>query len=95
MKRIGNVFEHVCDFSALERAAYRAFRANRGNGDTLQFMYMLEPELFQLQRELLDGAYQPGPYHTFTIREPKERQIAQSRRDIPVAYKRLADASTM
>lgn len=39
-------------------------------------MYRLEPELFQLQRELIAGTYRPGPYHTFTIREPKERQIA-------------------
>lgn len=39
-------------------------------------MYRLEPELFQLQRELESGAYRPGPYHSFTIREPKERQIA-------------------
>ncbi|NLV46946.1 MAG: RNA-directed DNA polymerase [Candidatus Hydrogenedentes bacterium] len=39
-------------------------------------MFQLEPELFRLQRELENGDYQPGPYHTFTIREPKERQIA-------------------
>jgi len=39
-------------------------------------MLHLEPELFRLQHELEGGDYRPGPYHTFTIREPKERQIA-------------------
>lgn len=76
MKRIGHVFEAVRDFCALEQAAYRAFRANRENADALRLMFSLESELLQLQRELTSGAYRPGPYHTFTIWEPKERQIA-------------------
>ncbi len=76
MKRIGYLFEQVCDFLSMERAAYRAFRANRGNGDALAFMFRLEPELLQLQRDLEDGSYRPGPYHTFTIWEPKERRVA-------------------
>jgi hypothetical protein len=76
MKRVGNVFNQVCSFPSLLEAAHRAFRANRNNADALQFMYRLEPELFQLQRELLDATCRPDPYHTFSIREPKERQIA-------------------
>lgn len=76
MKRIGYVFERVCDFRALEQAAYRAFRANRENADALRFMSSIEPELLELQRQLQSGAYRPGPYHTFTIWEPKERYIA-------------------
>lgn len=76
MKRFGRVFEAVISFQSLYAAAYRAFRANRHNGDALQFMFHLEPELFQLQRDLEAGQYAPGPYHSFTIREPKERKIA-------------------
>jgi len=67
MKRIGHVFEQVCASRLLEAAAYHSFRANRENGDALRFMYKLEPELLQLQRELESGAYWPGPYHTFAI----------------------------
>jgi hypothetical protein len=74
MKRAGSVFEKVLSFPVLCDAAHRAFRANRNNADALQFMYRLEPELFQLQREILEGTYRPGPYHTFTIRQPKERR---------------------
>ena len=36
----------------------------------------LEPELIALQRELLEGSYQPGRYRTFTILDPKPRQIS-------------------
>ena len=52
MKRIGSVFERVCDFRCLEQAAYSAFRANRENVDALRFMFNLEPQLLALQREL-------------------------------------------
>lgn len=75
MKRTGAVFEEVLSFPVLCDAAHRVFRANRNNADKLQFMYRLEPELFQLQRELESGTYLPGAYHTFTIREPKERRV--------------------
>ena len=33
----------------------------RRNGDALRFMYNLEPELLQLQRELETGSYRAGP----------------------------------
>ncbi len=74
MKRFGHGFEAVISFQSLYAAAHRAFRANRNNGDAVNFMFHLEPELIQLQRELETGVYCQGPYHTFTIREPKERR---------------------
>ena len=76
MKRKGNVFESCVCFQSLERAAYRAFRANREHGDALRFMYALECEVLELERELVSGVYQPGPYRCFTVHEPKERHIA-------------------
>lgn len=36
----------------------------------------MEPECFRLAAELADGSWQPGQYHTFTIREPKPRLIS-------------------
>jgi hypothetical protein len=78
MKRIGHVFDEVTAFPSLVSAAGRAFRANRENPHALVFMHRLEPEVLQLQRELLSGTYQPGPYLCFTIKEPKERIISAS-----------------
>ena len=58
----------------------RAFRlAKQGCGNTpevCRFFFHLEPELLRLQRELKDGAYQPGGYYYFTIHDPKQRTIA-------------------
>jgi len=76
MKRTGNVFDSCISFQALCDAACRAFRANREHGDALRFMYTLECEVLELERALLSGDYQPGPYRCFTIYEPKERHIA-------------------
>ncbi|MFM1918694.1 MAG: hypothetical protein RLZZ303_328 [Candidatus Hydrogenedentota bacterium] len=78
MKRIGHLFDEVCAFDSLEQAACRALRANRESGGALRFHFDLEPRLLELQRQLLDGSYSPGPYRTFTIYEPKERRIAAS-----------------
>lgn len=36
----------------------------------------MEPELFQLERELNDATYQPRPYRTFSITKPKHRTIS-------------------
>ena len=56
-------------------------------------MFHLEQELFRLQHELENGDYQPGPYHTFTIREPKERQIAAAPfRDLAAVLPEVAPA---
>ena len=41
-----------------------------------RFLLNLEWELIGLQRELVDGSYQPGRYRTFEIREPKPRLIS-------------------
>ena len=42
----------------------------------LAFNHNLEQELFTLQRELQTQTYQPGPYETFLIRDPKPRLIS-------------------
>ncbi len=44
--------------------------------DLEHFRYNLEAELSSLHRALRDGTYQHGPYHTFTVRDPKRREIA-------------------
>jgi len=36
----------------------------------------MERNLLQLQRELHVQTYRPGPYHNFTIREPKRRLVS-------------------
>ncbi|MCP5117073.1 MAG: RNA-dependent DNA polymerase, partial [bacterium] len=44
-----------------------------------RFRLDLEWELCRLRRELEDGSYQPGPYRTFWLRDPKPRLISAAR----------------
>lgn len=76
MKRHGNLWPQLTDFSNLLLAARRAQRGKRFCNNVLEFNHKLEPELLQLQQELLTNTYQPGPYRTFEIFEPKRRLIS-------------------
>jgi retron-type reverse transcriptase len=40
------------------------------------FLFNLEPELVRLRNDLISGSYQPGPYRTFRVHEPKPRLIS-------------------
>ena len=76
MKRHGNLYPQIVTFENLLNAAKKAQRGKRYRDAVLAFNDSLEAELFQLQRELQTQTYQPGPYRTFEIYEPKRRIIA-------------------
>ena len=57
-------------------AADRAAGGKKSRPDVASFRANLEPELYRLQRQLIDGSYRPGPYHTFRIVDPKPRLIS-------------------
>jgi retron-type reverse transcriptase len=53
-----------------------ARRAGRVRPAATRFEFLREEGLEQLRRELLARTYRPGPYHSFTIHEPKRRVIS-------------------
>lgn len=73
---MGRRFDEVTAFFTLRRAARRAARGSRGSPGAAAFLCELEAEVLALQRELRAGAYEPGPFTTFPIREPKPRLIS-------------------
>ena len=75
MKRTGGLWSSVCSFENLVQAAQHAARGKRHRDEVGHFFINLEPNLLRLQRELLDGSWKPGPFHVFSIREPKVRRI--------------------
>lgn len=75
VKRIGGLFDGACSFVSLLAAAERAARGTTKTAEVAGFLLDLEPEILRLERELLDGTYNPRPYQTFTVRDPKPRQI--------------------
>jgi RNA-directed DNA polymerase len=76
MKQHRNLFPAVCSFENLHRALHEARRGKRDREEVAAFEYDAEKNLFELQAELLDGGYRPGPYRHFWIRDPKRRKIS-------------------
>jgi retron-type reverse transcriptase len=76
MKRYGNLWPQLIDFSNLFQAARKAQRGKRFRENVLGFNYHLEPELLRLQAELQTQTYIPGRYTTFEIKSPKPRMIS-------------------
>lgn len=76
MKRYGNLWPQIVDFENLLLAARLAQKGKRFRADVLAFNYRLEDELYCLQSELIQHAYQPGEYSSFRIYDPKPRLIS-------------------
>ena len=76
MKRFGNLWPQIIDFTNLLHAARKAQKGKRFRPNVLDFNYNLEPELQTLQTELASKTYRPGKYRTFEIKEPKPRMIS-------------------
>jgi retron-type reverse transcriptase len=73
VKRRGLLWDYLVSFPNLLRAALQARRCKRSRPNVEAFHFDLERELLRLRDELAGGTYCPGPYRTFTIREPKPR----------------------
>lgn len=76
MKRYGNLWPKIIAFENLMEAARKAQKGKRFQENVLRFNYSLETELLRLHSELSEKTYEPGPYTTFDIFEPKRRMIS-------------------
>jgi retron-type reverse transcriptase len=87
MKRYGNLFEQAFTLENLHAAYLDARRHKRATRACFQFERGLGANLNDLHNELHSGSYQPRPYHTFTVFEPKPRIIhAPAFRDCVVQH---------
>lgn len=76
MKTYRNLFPQIYTFSSLLYAFHRARKGKRNRNEVAAFEFNLEGNLLELERELAAGTYQPGPYRSFYIYEPKRRLIS-------------------
>ncbi len=76
MKRHGYLFEEICSFENLLKAAKKAQRGKRFKKPTAEFNLRLEEELLELQKELKEQTYRTGRYKQFLIYDPKRRLIS-------------------
>jgi retron-type reverse transcriptase len=76
MKTFNRLFEKIHSFENLLLASRKAQVGKRYSPPAAAFFIRLEENLLQLQRELQEKKYQPGPYRSFLIHDPKERMIS-------------------
>ena len=71
-----DIYPYLCSWPNLLLAYRKAARGKRGKAAVAAFEYRLEDNLLQLQRELSDRSYRPGPYTSFYVHDPKRRLIS-------------------
>jgi len=73
---LGHLYDQIHTWDNLYLAWRKAARGKRGREPAARFEFHLEDNLLQLQEELQDKTYRPGPYHSFYIHDPKHRLIS-------------------
>ena len=87
MKRYGHLFERAFSRENLLAAYMDASRHKRGKRACFHFERRLAYHLDRLHAALHDGSYQPQPYYSFMVYEPKARRIyAPSFADLVVQH---------
>ncbi|MBN1655177.1 MAG: RNA-dependent DNA polymerase [Deltaproteobacteria bacterium] len=76
MKRYGNLWDPLVSFENLSSAAKKACKGKRELNYVRRFNFDIERELVQLQTELVDRTYRPGPFRSHWISRPKPRMIS-------------------
>jgi RNA-directed DNA polymerase len=76
IRRYENLYPQIYDWDNLLLAYRKASKGKRGNPAVAAFEYRLEDNLICLREELVTRTYQPSPYHSFYIHEPKRRLIS-------------------
>ena len=76
MKPYTDLYPQICNWENIERAYRRARRGKRGRAPAADFERKLEDNLVALQNDLVQQTYQPGPYNSFYVHEPKRRLIS-------------------
>lgn len=75
MKRIGNLYNKVCDLDNLYLAYSKARKGKGKSYGVVHFEKNLTENINQIQRELIMETYKTSEYDVFTIHDPKERII--------------------
>ena len=68
-------YETFAGFEALYRAYRAAARGKHGRDEVIRFEINLSDSLWSLHEELIARTYRIRPYHTFTVYDPKRREI--------------------
>lgn len=71
-----NLFPMINNFEALHAAWLRVIAGRRLQSDVLRFEQSLESHLIDIEDALTHRTYRTGPYRSFKVYDPKERDVA-------------------
>ncbi|MBN1149286.1 MAG: RNA-directed DNA polymerase, partial [Anaerolineales bacterium] len=89
-----SLFTQLHSWESLWEAYGNAADGKRGREATAAFEYKLADNLLELQAQLAAKTYQPGPYYSFYIHEPKRRLISAAPFRDRVAHHALCALTT-
>lgn len=75
MKRIGGLFEQICDRGNLAAALWAAAKGKRSRPDVLAFVKAADEQLNGIVSELRSGRFEFEEYRTFDVHDTKSRTI--------------------
>lgn len=75
MKRLGNLYGQIYSIENLELADKKARKGKKKQYGVKVFDKNREKNIFALQQMLIDRTYRTSGYNTFTLYDPKERQV--------------------
>ena len=75
MKRYGRLWPIICSRENIEAAADNAVKGRKYQREQMRFLANREALLDDIEQTLRNETYQFGPLKSFTVYEPKERQI--------------------
>ena len=76
MKRIGNLFNDICDIDNLLLADTKARKGKRNTRGVLNHDKEQDLNILKIHESLVNKTYKTSRYSTFKIFEPKERVIS-------------------
>lgn len=76
MKRKGNIYNDMVSMENLYEAYRRARKGKSKQKGVIEFERNLEPNLLQINHELVTKTYRTGAYTNFIIEDPKIRKIS-------------------
>ena len=75
MEKLHNLKERICSYENLYEAFVSAAKGKGDRAEVVVFAWNLEQNLFDIQKDLMDGTYTVGPYREFYVKYPKKRLV--------------------
>jgi len=75
MKRVGHLYEKICDIENIKTAIIKASKGKRSRDDVRQILTDIPKYAEIIQRQLLSNSFVPAEYRTGTVREGSSKKV--------------------